>query len=373
MKLLVLNYEFPPLGGGAAPVTQHLSKQIIKYGHQVDLVSMHYKGLAREEVVDGIHVYRIRCLRKRQATCETIEMLSFVIMAFPFLLKLTKQNKYDLIHCHFIIPTGILAYLINKFRGLPYIITSHGSDIPGFNEDRFTLEHRVTKPLLRLIIRHAKQLITPSNYLKNLILKNVGKYDIKVIPNGIDIDKFGFLKKEKKILMTGRLLPRKGFQYVLEALKGVKSDYEVHIAGDGPNADELKAIARNLKIKVVFHGWLDNNSPVLRELYETSSIYLLPSKQENASIGLLEAMLAGMAVITSNVSGCPETVGDSGLLVSPQDVEGIRTNLLKLINDDKLCRELGARARNRVLEVFDWQKISRQYIAQYEEIVRATH
>jgi glycosyltransferase involved in cell wall biosynthesis len=365
----MLNYEFPPLGGGAAPVTYHLSKQIIKYGHQVDIVTMHYKGLASEEFIDGIHVHRVKCLRKRQATCETVEMLSFVIMAFPFLMKLTSKNKYDIIHCHFIIPTGILAYLINKFKHIPYIITSHGSDIPGYNEDRFILEHKFTIPLLKLIIKQAAQLTTPSNYLKNLILKNVGGYDIKVIPNGIEVDKFGSLKKEKKILMTGRLLPRKGFHYVLEALKGIKSDYEVHIAGDGPYAEELKRIAHSLKMKVVFHGWLDNNSALLKELYETSAIYLLPSQRENASISLLEAMLAGMAVITSNVSGCPETVGDSGLLVRPQDVEGIRANLLKLINDDELCQQLGIRARKRVLEVFDWQKISLQYIEQYEEVV----
>ena len=368
MKVLLLNYEFPPLGGGAAPVTRHLGKETAKAGHQVELVTMHFRGLAHQEVVDGIKVHRIRCLRRRQATCETMEMLSFILAALPYTLRLTRQKKYDLIHCHFIIPTGLLAYLIHRLRGIPYLITAHGSDIPGFNEDRFTLEHKMSKPLLRLIIKNAAQLITPSEYLKKLIREKVGDYDITVIPNGIDTDKFQPRRKEKKILMTGRLLPRKGFQQVLAALAGVKSDYEIHIAGDGPMAQELQALADKLQMKVFFHGWLENDSALLKRLYERSAIYVLPSKRENASVSLLEAMLAGMAIITSNVSGCPETIADSGILIDPQDIKALRENLLKLIDNDKLCQELGAKARERALEIFDWREISRRYIAAYQSI-----
>jgi glycosyltransferase involved in cell wall biosynthesis len=170
--------------------------------------------------------------------------------------------------------------------------------------------------------------------------------------------------------MSGRLLPRKGFQYVLEALKDIKTDYEIHIAGDGPYRGELERMAGEFGLKVVFHGWLNNGSPELNRLYETSSIFVMPSSSENASVSLLEAMLGGMAMITSNISGCPETLGDSGLLVRPDNVEDIRESLLKLIHDEKLCRELGEKARKRAQEAFDWKEIAKNYIKQYEKAVR---
>jgi glycosyltransferase involved in cell wall biosynthesis len=169
--------------------------------------------------------------------------------------------------------------------------------------------------------------------------------------------------------MTGRLLPRKGFQHVLKALEGIDTDFEVHIAGDGPMRAELETRAKTLRAKVVFHGWLDNNSPELKDLYETSAIFCLPSERENASISLLEAMAAGMAVITSNVTGCPETIGDAGFIVPPNDPEAIRPVLRNLISSESLTAEYAAKARRRVCEHFDWRKISLAYLGLFESLL----
>lgn len=369
MRILVLNYEYPPLGGGAAPVSQQLCELFAQRGHTVTVVTMAFKDLPREETVNGVRILRVPAFRKRQETCETLEMFSYVASAFPRVTAMLRSGNFDIVHTHFIVPTGLLSYAASRFAAVPYVITPHGSDIPGYNSDRFTREHQFLTPLLRLIASGAARVVSPSLFLKNLAGQAIGLSDVGYIPNGIFPDRITPKPKRDVIFMAGRLLPRKGFQHVLEALEGIDTHFEVHIAGDGPLRSELEALAQKLTAKVVFHGWVDQNSPLLTELFETSAIFCMPSAKENASIALLEAMAAGMAVITSDVSGCPETVADTGIVVAPGDVGAIREALRRLTGSGEECAALGAKARARVEQHFDWNVIGDQYLALFKSIV----
>ena len=114
MKILILNYEFYPIGGGASSVTYEIARKYVQLKNQVDVLTMHYKGLPPFEVIDGIRVYRVRCIRKRKEICHTHEMASFILSSLLFLRKFLRNKKYDICHCHFLIPTGILALWIKK-------------------------------------------------------------------------------------------------------------------------------------------------------------------------------------------------------------------------------------------------------------------
>ena len=113
-------------------------------GHKVDVVTMGFKGLLEYEVRDGINIHRVKCLREKKEICHPWEQLSYLISAKRFLRKHLRENRYDVCHCHFIIPTGILALWLKKKFGLEYIITAHGSDVPGYNTDRFKFLHYFT-------------------------------------------------------------------------------------------------------------------------------------------------------------------------------------------------------------------------------------
>jgi glycosyltransferase involved in cell wall biosynthesis len=365
MNILVLNYEFPPLGGGAAPVSHEISKGYVGLGHSVDVITMHYKGLPSFEIIDGIYVHRINCLRKKKELCETYEMLSFIFSAMFFLRNFMKVKRYDICHCHFIIPTGILALWVKKYFGLDYVVTCHGSDIPGYNPDRFQLQHKFTKPLLQIICNNSKQVCSPSLYLSELTKKNIGCFDIKHIPNGIDLSNFQLdLSRPKKniILSTGRLLKRKGFHTLIKAVHGVALPFEVHIAGDGPYRKELEQMAQGSKTKIVFHGWIEKGSMELLALYERASIYVLASSRENASISLLEGMAAKTVVITTNVSGCPETVGDVGFLIDYDDSKRLQEILTMLSARPQIIKIFSEKAYRRVTDKFLWDKIIDHYI-----------
>ena len=367
MKILMLNYEFPPLGGGASPSSYEYARELVSLGHEVDVVTMRHVGLPKFEVVDGISLYRVPCLRGRKDSCRTYEMASYIVGALPLVLRLTRARKYDLNHTHFVIPTGILSVLLKRLTNLPYVITAHGSDVPGYNPDRFKGEHKLIRPIWKWVINGASLVVSPTEYLKQLILQHHPQANIRVISHGFDHERFRTdQEKDRKVLVVTRMLKRKGVQYFLEALRGVDLDgYQVDIVGDGPYLPELMNMAREYRLKVHFWGWLDNDSAQLKELYERSSVFVFTSEAENFPIVLLEAMSAGHAIITVDGTGCPEVVGNDALLVPQRSPEAIREALLKLTGDPKLRKRLGARARTRVESNFAWSKIVQEYLAVY--------
>ena len=365
MRILVLSIEYPPLGGGASPITHEINRHYIMAGHQVDVVTMGFGNLPAHELVDGINVHRIPSRRAQMHMSHPGEHLRFLWGAKKFLTKFLSCEKFDVCHTHFIIPTGLLSMWVKLKFDIPYIITAHGSDVPGFNPDRFQWLHTLTPPLIRGIIRTVDGIAVPSQFLSSLISK-VDKHaprKITLIPNGIDTEIFRPTDKKPIILSTGRLLERKGFHHIIDAIADADIGYEFHIAGDGPMRETLEQKASASKTKIVFHGWMDNRDEQYRKLINGASIFCLMSSHENASNSLLEAMASGCAMITSNTSGCPETVGSAGICLPPGDKHSLNQELRKLINNDEKRLSLMKMARSEAVDRYHWSLISTQYLS----------
>lgn len=362
MRILLLNYEFPPLGGGAAPVTLRLAEALKE--HSFDLITMGFRGLAAEEQQGNIHIYRVDCGRKRKERSNVLEMARYIRQALKKGRELCRTKKYDLIHCHFIIPTGYVARKLNKEFSVPYIISCHGSDVPGYNPDRFEALHKILKPLWNRIIDDARIVLAPSQHLANLVLKNYrGKTPVKSVYWGMEtIPKPS--RKEKTIVFAGRLFERKGAQYLVEAVRGMDlKGYKVIIVGDGPMRRELEQKAEDDK-RITFTGWMRRDK--LLQLYAKSGIFAFPSTQESFGMVVVEAMAAGMAVVAANDSALPEVLGETGILVEPKNTESIRKALEDLISHPKKMKELGAKARKRAMN-FTWKKAAQKYQEIYQD------
>lgn len=372
LRILMLNLEYPPLGGGAAPVTRGLARALVSRGHAVDVVTMGYRGLPREETEDGVRIFRVPGIRSRLELSHVHELATYVWSALRKAGTLSRAASYDLCHCHFILPTGIIPYALKRSPGFPpYVITSHGSDVPGFNPDRFTLLHRFTPPLLRRILRHAAGLIVPSAALRHLIEQQFAGSipPLTQIANGIEPERFTGQRKESRILVATRLFERKGVQHVIEALAAIPDhNHELEVAGDGPQRAALEGQAHDRGVSARFHGWLPREA--LDRLYERSRIFVLASLSDNFPVSLLEAMAAGCAVITTRAGGCPEVVGDTGLVVEPGDVQGLQEAMTRLIRQPAFAEELGGRAAKRVRELFGWPAIVSQHEAVYDKALR---
>ena len=374
MRILTLCYEFPPLGGGGAKVAYGLAKALVSKGHTIDVVTMGFKGLPKQENVEGINIHRVPCIRTQKSMCYTPEMIPYILSAIPVITRLVKKHHYDINHTHFIFPDGILANITQMLAGLPYILTAHGSDVPGYNPDRFQIQHKILAPVWKRVVHDAEQIICPSRSIETLIHEINSSIRTTIIPNGITTDKFNpSLTKLNRVLIVTRMFERKGVQYLLKALENLDHHYEVHIVGDGPYLQTLKGHVDEKNLDVKFWGFLENQSQEIRELYETSRIFILPSESENFPIVLLEAMAAGMAIITTEGTGCAEVVGDAALFIRPRDSESIKDALKRLIFDIEYCSVLGKRARKRLEDHFGWGTVSQQYSELYQEVLEPIH
>jgi glycosyltransferase involved in cell wall biosynthesis len=373
MKILTLNHEFPPVGGGASPVTFELCTELVRQGHTVDVVTMHYKNTPNFENINGINIYRTPALRKSPNICHPHELATYLPGAFLKTLSLAKKNKYDIIHCHFIVPGSPLAWLISNLTGIPFIVTCHGSDVPGHNPDRFILLHKIIKPLWKFFARKAEVIITPSKFLKQKVLQVDQTLKVEVIPNGLDISRFNTNEKTKSILLCSRIFKFKGMQYFIEAVKDLQLGWEINIIGDGPYLPELKALAGNSKTPIKFHGWLDKNSKEYINLYSEASIFIFLSEAESFGLVVAEAMAAGCAIIASDIPAHREVLGDTGIFVEACNAGLIKTALEKLISDEKLRQDFQKQTRGRVCEKFSWDKIADEYVKLYENYVRKTN
>jgi len=228
-----------------------LSRELARAGHEIDLVTMGFRGLPEYEEVDGVRIHRVPSLRRKMYYCTVGEALSYVLGALPTLRRLVKENHYDLNHTHFIFPDGLLAWAIKRSMRLPYVITAHGSDVPGYNPHRLKFAHKLMSPLWGMVTRDAEQLICPSQSIRSLVEAQNEKLQVSVIPYGFDPRKFHpGRQKQNRIVVVTRMLERKGVQYFLKAIEGLSHDQEVHIVGDGPYLPTLKRMAQHVETPV---------------------------------------------------------------------------------------------------------------------------
>lgn len=321
------------------------------------------KGLAADEEVAGVAVHRSACFRTHRHYTSTVELLTTLLPAYKRAVEMIEQKRPDVIHAHFAVPSGIVAYLLWRRYRIPYVLTTHGSDIPGYNPDRFEVVHRLIRPLWRRIVKHAAAITSPSKYLANLLQRSAS-LPVHVVPNGYEPPTArGPQAKRNLVLVVARLFPRKGVQHFIEAVSGLSGDWEYVVAGDGPFMTELKARAAALKSPVKFAGFVDKAT--LREMYLQARIFVFPSIQENFPMVLLEAMDAGCAVITTDAEGCAEVVGDTGIITRRANSLELRRALAKLMNDEKAREQLSSGALARA-QKFRWPRIADQYVSIFD-------
>lgn len=364
MKILCTSYEYPPIGGGGSNVAHPLARSLVWNGHTIDVVTSGMRDVPTYEVMDGVNVHRVRCFRRYRHYTTAAELLTYLTPAYRKARFLQDENKYDINHTHFALPSGLVSYLLYKKTGLPYVLTIHGSDVPGYNPDRFRVAHILAQPAWKRIISNSEKVVSASEFLRKLIQEHID-VPVEIIQNGYSpyADMSESCAKQNRILVVTRMFQRKGVQHFIEALKDLDHDWEIVIAGDGPYLPSLKDQARLAGLNIRFTGYIQGRE--LLELYESAKVFVFPSLQENFPVVLLEAMQAGCAIITTNADGCAEVIGDAGVSVDPERPDQIRDALIALMHDeDKIAkfRDAGQRRIDR----FRWPRIA----AQYESLLR---
>lgn len=367
MNILVLNYEFPPLGGGAAPVSQDLAIQLSGRGHNVTVVTMGYGDLSETEVLEGVQVYRLKCWRKFKGVCRPWEQFTYLQAVRKFMKRYTKDHKFDVCHAHFVIPTGEVAKWVKKKYGIPYIVTAHGSDVEGHQRKKsMIIMHRILRNAWRKIVREAAAVVAPSTYLMDLMSRNYSCGRYTYIPNGIDYRRFHTIsrqeEKEKIILVMGRLQQFKNVQMIIEALSMVElGEWNVEILGEGPYYETLNRMVMmaGLEKKVKFRGWLDHGSDEHLNYLKKASIYISASQFENCPMSVIESIAAGCRPLLSDIPAHRQLVSEDQYYFQVSNVRQLAEKIEEYIQGKEYIQKMD-------MEGYDWGNI----VIQYEELLK---
>ena len=377
MRVLMINYEFPPVGGGGGNVTYFISRNLAQSGHDVRVITSQFGDLPKYEELDGFEVHRVPVLRKSADVCGVHEMLTFILSASLYSLRFVKRFRPDIVHVFFGIPSGPVAYLLKKVSGLPYVLFLGGRDVPRPHPDPpfYRLIYGVLGPAIRSIWGNARAVVACSRGLRDLALKTDDRIPLHVIPDGVDLGKFRPVERsaepeEVRILAIGRLIPRKGFDFLIrslpEVMKNARRDFCVEIVGDGPMRDELTRLTEQIGVtqKVVFAGTVPYDQ--LAEKYQQADVFVLSSLAEGMPLVVLEAMASGLPIIATRVQGMEDLVkeGVNGYLFPPADPLSLSRCLAAAINDGDGRVQMGRRSTN-IVQKYDWGSITKQYLRIY--------
>ena len=391
MKILMLTWEYPPrIVGGIARVVHDLSKRLIKDGHEVTVVTYRDNADVPEYENDkGVNVYRVdNYMIHPNNFIDWIMQLNFNMLSKATEI-INKEGGFDVIHAHDWLVTYAAKSLKNAYD-IPIVATIHATEA-GRNSGIHDETQRYINDTEWLLTYEATEVIVNSNYMKNEIQRLFGlPFDkINVIPNGINLSNFTGIERdydfrrqyamdnEKIILYVGRLVYEKGVQHLIAAMPKILSNYndaKLIIAGRGGMMDELRAEASNLGLndKIYFTGYL--NSKQVQKMYKCADVAVYPSTYEPFGIVALEAMLAGVPTVVSDVGGLDEIVthGVDGMKSYAGNANSIADSVTALLYDHQLATNVSKKAKQKVKDQFNWEKIAQDTHFTYEKAICQT-
>lgn len=391
MKILMLTWEYPPrIVGGIARVVHDLSKRLIKDGHEVTVVTYRDSADVPEYENDkGVNVYRVdNYMIHPNNFIDWIMQLNFNMLSKATEI-INKEGGFDVIHAHDWLVTYAAKSLKNAYD-IPIVATIHATEA-GRNSGIHDETQRYINDTEWLLTYEATEVIVNSNYMKNEIQRLFGlPFDkINVIPNGINLSNFTGIERdydfrrqyamdnEKIILYVGRLVYEKGVQHLIAAMPKILSNYndaKLIIAGRGGMMDELRAEASNLGLndKIYFTGYL--NSKQVQKMYKCADVAVFPSTYEPFGIVALEAMLAGVPTVVSDVGGLDEIVthGVDGMKSYAGNANSIADSVTALLYDHQLATNVSKKAKQKVKYQFNWEKIAQDTHFTYEKAICQT-
>jgi len=369
MRLLFITQDFPPDVGGTQTYAYELSRRLAARCDDFAVVAPQRPG---DEAVDATLPFEVV---RVQASYNTLS-----VKAFTPVLRLAQQRRFDTAF-HVQWPTAIATLLARPFGGPRRIfVAAHGREL--------LLEPLAQVPLLKTfynglrntVLRRVDGLFPVSRYTGHLLkARGVSPGRIRVLNNGTDPARFypadaTALREDlgltdHKILLTiSRLVPRKGIDTVLRALPYILKavpDACYLIGGDGPDQERLTLLAQHLGVAdhVRFLGRIPYDN--LRLYYNVGDVFVMPSREdvpyvEGFGIVFLEANACGKPVVGASSGGIPDAVqdGETGLLVTPDDVAGLADALIRLLTDTQFAATLGLNGRQQVLEEANWDRVA---------------
>jgi len=372
MRILMLDNEFPPLGGGMGTVNQALLKCYANVPNlEIDLVTSavdSYKEV--KQFSENIRIIKLPVWNRNLHHSTVRELGLYAIESFFYSLQLSRARPYDYCMAWSTVPAGGVALVLHRLMSLPYVVWVSGPDIPGF-EKRYRYLYPFLSPLIRRVWRNASCVVAKCADEIEMIKSLDKEVTISFIPNGVDLQ--AFQPKSEipdegplKIVCVARLIERKGQHFLIKAVKrliesGVNVVLNLIGTGDSQREYEIHARKSGIQDRVRFVGYVPREEIV--SYYQAAHVFALPSYNEGMSLAVLEAMAAGLPVIVTRTGGTAELVeeGVNGFVFDWADVTTLTKRIQILANDRALARRMGAASRRRAMH-YSWDVIAARFL-----------
>ncbi len=367
MKILVLIYEYPPIGGGGGRVAQDLCRRLAASGHAVRVLTAHHGDLPFEEQDEGVLVRRLVSGRKQAFKAGLGAMGGYVAAAAWHGTRLARQWQPDVIHTHFAVPSGAAAWIVSKLSGTPYVLTAHLGDVPGGVPEKTGKWFKFIYPFTPPIWRGAQAVAAVSGYTQALARRSYPGVNPRVIPNGVDLELLDpgeiAVNDPPRIVFAGRFQPQKNPVQIVRTLAALRElAWECTLIGDGPlrPAVEAEIAACGLGERIRLEGWVTPEEVL--GWYGRSDIVFMPSLSEGLPVAGVQALAMGLALVVGRAGGFVDLVdeGVNGFFGEASAPEGFELGLRRLLTDGAFL--LSARKASReIAQRFELGKIAAAY------------
>ena len=389
----VREFTYPTYVGGIETCLKELCPALSSLGVKVFLLTCAERGLPSREVQDDVEIRRLDFLGIKFLTpilkmCGVlfgiIVRALFFLALIPHSIRLIKEKRIEILHVHCLSPiSAFTVALVGWLMKIPVLLTLHGSFFRVYGDVLpFPLSWLVPS-LEKAFLNHGyyTKILVEDEYTMRILLE-LGvpeeKVEILLYP-GVNVEKLSIrsgsekISERKVILHHGRLVRKRGIDYLIKALPNVVKrlpGVKVVIAGEGPEKERLVKLARNLGVLdyINFMGIVPHEE--IPRLIKIADVIVIPSLVEGHSTSLIEAMAAGKPVVATRVGGIVEVIidGENGLLVEPKNPKQISDAVIRILTDPELGIRLGHKARETARK-FDVKHLAEQELSIFEEVV----
>ncbi len=389
MHVLLVNALFHPFTGGVEKHLLELSRELVKQGVRVTLLTSQLEGTKLFEVMQGVRVHR---LPSKFIKIPGLYPPPVVITPkiWEALDELNASEPFDVIHLQdrWFPDFDSVCWWANK-RGKPLVVTIHNARTLGISFSYSVFGTLYDELLGKWVFKAADKIISVSAWAREDIAQlGVDKNKIVTIPNAIDSSEFhprnySFALRKKWLgdartpflLYVGRLIKQKGLKYLLESMPvvlGSFPDAKLIFVGRGNDQKKLQEQAKKLGLEknVVFKGFIDEEE--LKTAFASCDLFVLSSLWEVLPIAILEAMSSGKPIVCTDAGGDAELVADgvNGFVVPKRKPKIFAKKVVEILSNEKLKKKMGVASRIRAVKEFNWPMVAKKTIQVYKTLVK---
>jgi len=406
MKICILTHTFPRSDNDiTAAFMDSFSTGLVEAGNEVFIVTPYDRKFSRRRDPFEIITYKyiwpdwlhILGYSKTMEADVALRKRAYFLLPFMLffgtltLLRQVRKKKPDLINVHWILPNGPMALIVSKITKTPYVVTVPGTDI------YLAYKNKLFGLVAKYIAQNSAGITSNSSWLLKKTLKlginpsmptqvisypaNVSMFKPTAKDLGTYRKKLGLKKNDFVILAVGRLVYKKGFDYLIKATALLAKKYpqvKLVIGGDGDLKKEWRELSKNLGIedKVLFVGSISRND--IAFYYNLANVFVAPSvvdKKGNVDGGPVvsfESMACGKPQIATSVLGVSDLIEDgiNGFVVPQRNPQAIEMALMKLIKSDKLRKDMGQKNIQLARSLFDTKSVGENYTKFFKRTIR---